>query len=105
MSIYIIPVQNRTDANILAVELSGEFFQLKFTFNINEFKWYMSIIKNNVDIVSAVKLVSINDLLSQFVAYDIPQGRMFVEDKDGLFADPDDTNFGESVFLKYDDLS
>ncbi len=104
MSIYIIPVQNRTDANSLTVELSGDFFQLKFTFNANESMWYMSIVKNNVEIASAVKLVSTDDLLAQFRAYDIPEGRMFVEDKDGLFSDPDETNFGESVFLKYDDL-
>ena len=104
MSVYIIPVQNRTDANILSVELSGEFYQFNFIFSANESKWYMSIIKNNVEIISSVKLVSSDNLLAQFVAYDIPVGRMFVEDKDGLFADPNETNFGESVFLKYDDL-
>jgi len=105
MSIFIIPVQNRTDANILTIELSGDFYQLKFEFNANEMMWYMSIIKGTIEIISSVKLVSSDDLLSQFRAYDIPKGKIFVEDKDGLFSDPNEENFGESVFLKYDDLS
>ena len=98
---YNIPVQNRTDANTLSVELSGEIFQLAFRFNINESKWYMDVSKNDSVIVAGVKLVESDDLLSQYRAYDIPKGAISVVDKDGLFQDPDGSNFGESVFLRY----
>lgn len=102
--IFNIPVQNRTDANTLSVELSGDIFTLAFRFNANELKWYMDIIKNNEHVVSGVKLVESTDLLSQYRSYDVPAGQISIVDKDGLFKDPDDTNFGESVFLRYDDV-
>lgn len=103
MSVFNIPVQNRTDANRLSVELSDEIYEFSFKFNANESMWYMSIIKNSVDIVSAVKLVASDDLLAQFRAYDVPHGTIKIVDKDGHFADPNESNFGESVFLRYDD--
>lgn len=103
MSIFNIPVQNRTDANRLSVELSGEIFELAFKFNANESMWYMDIIKNSIAIVAAIKLVASDDLLSQFRAYDVPRGTIKIVDKDGFYADPNETNFGESVFLRYDD--
>jgi len=103
VSIFNIPVQNRTDANRLTVELSGAFYELRFLFNANESLWYMDLIKDSVAIVSAIKLVSGDNLLAQFKAYDVPAGRLFIEDKDGLYSDPNETNFGESVFLRYDD--
>ena len=103
MSVFNIPVQNRTDANRLSVELSGEIFEFAFKFNANESMWYMDVIKNSITIVAAVKLVSSDDLLTQFRAYDIPAGKITIVDKDGFYADPNETNFGESVFLRYDD--
>lgn len=103
MSIFNIPVQNRTDANRLTVELSGVFYELRFLFNGNESLWYMSLIKNSIEIVSGIKLVSGDNLLSQFRAYDVPDGRLYIEDQDGKYADPGEFNFGESVFLRYDD--
>ncbi len=103
MTVFNIPVQNRTDANTLEVDLSGVIYKLAFNFNANESKWYMDLIKNDVQIVSGIKLVSSSNLLSQYRAYDVPVGNLFVFDKNGLFADPDETNFGESVFLRYDD--
>ncbi len=103
MTIYNIPVQNNIDANNLSVSLSGDIYELAFRFNSNESKWYMDVIKNLNVILSGIKLVSSNDLLAQFKAYDIPFGRLFIFDKNGLFSDPDGSNFGESVFLRYDD--
>jgi len=103
VSVFNIPIQNRTDANRLTVELSGVFYELRFLFNANESLWYMSIIKDSIEIISAIKLVSGDNLLSQFRAYDIPAGKLFIEDKDGLYSDPNEANFGESVFLRYDD--
>lgn len=103
MSIFNIPVQSRTDANSLSVELSDVVFQLNFRFNLNESKWYMDIVQDNEHIVSGIKLVESDDLLSQYRAYDVPSGKILIVDKDGLFKDPNETNFGESVFLRYDD--
>ena len=104
MSVFNIPVQNRTDANTLSVELSGVIFTLAFRFNANESKWYMDIIRNNVNVVSGVKLVESVDLLAQYRSYDVPAGQILIVDKDGLYKDPDAENFGESVFLRYDDV-
>jgi len=103
MSLYNIPVQNRTDANSMSISLSGELFELKFRFNANEQKWYMSILKESARVVSGVKLVASADLLFQYAAYNIPSGKMSVVDVDGNYADPNETNFGESVFLRYED--
>jgi len=103
MSLFNIPVQNRTDANSISISLSGILFTLNFRFNANESKWYMDILKESVNIVSGIKLVASADLLSQFIAYDIPEGTMSVVDVNGNYADPDESNFGQSVFLRYED--
>lgn len=102
MSIYNIPVKDTTDANSFAVELSGDIFVFNFRFNENENKWYFDVIKNSINILLGIKLVNSEDLLSQFIAYDIPQGIISIVDVEGLYADPDDLNFGESVFLRYE---
>ena len=86
--IFNIPVQNRTDANSLAVELSGVIFTLNFKFNANESKWYMDIIRNNDHVVSGIKLVESDNLLSQYRSYDVPTGVIQIVDKDGLYKDP-----------------
>ena len=85
-----------------AIELSGGLFVFNFTFNANENKWYFDVLKNSVHVVSGVKLVTGEDILSQFRAYDIPEGVVSIVDVTGLYADPDDLNFGESVFLRYE---
>ena len=103
MALYNIPVQKGTDANSFSVELSGEVFEFNFTFNKSESKWYMSVLRNSVAVVSGQKLVNSQDLLSQYRAYNIPQGVLSIVDKDGLFADPDELNFNESVFFRYED--
>lgn len=103
MSIYNIPVKDRTDANSLSVELSGIVFLLTFKFNRNELKWYMDIESDLGHVVSGVKLVAGDDLLQQYRAYDVPSGAISIVDKNGLYTDPDAENFGESVFLRYED--
>lgn len=103
MSLYNIPVKSGTDANSLSIALSGEFFLLTFKFNRNEQKWYMDIENEAGTVVLGIKLVAVDDMLEQYRAYDVPAGVMSVVDKDGLYADPNETNFGESVFLRYED--
>jgi hypothetical protein len=98
-----IPVRSLTDAYSFSMLLSGDVFEFLLRFNGNEQKWYMTVLRSDAIVLAGVKLVHSEDLLAQFIAYDIPQGTLSIHDKDGNYADPNDLNFGESVFLRYEE--
>lgn len=100
---YTIPVRNTTDTYLFAVELSGKVFDMRLHYNQRESHWYLDVARNGDDIVQGIKLVHTDDLLSQFRAYEIPEGKLIVHDITGAYRDPDADNFGETVLLQYED--
>lgn len=100
---FTIPVRNTTDTYLFAVELSGKVYDMRLHYNLRESHWYLDVSRNGSDIVKGVKLVHSDDLLSQFRAYEIPEGKLIVYDITGAYRDPDADNFGETVLLQYED--
>lgn len=100
---YTIPVRTSTDPYRFSVELSGKVFDLRIHYNLREKHFYCDFIHNDNNILTGVKLVHSDDLLSQYRAYDIPDGKIIVHDITGQYRDPDSTNFGETVLLQYED--
>lgn len=100
---YTIPVRTTTDTYLFAVELTGKVYDMRLHYNQRETHWYLDISRNDTDIVKGVKLVHSDDLLSQFRAYDIPEGKLIIYDITGNYRDPDADNFGENVLFQYED--
>ena len=102
--IKTIPIQSGTYANKFTASLNGKVFEIALHFNKRESKWYMDIKREEINVLSGVKVVNSTDLLAQYTAYDIPEGKILITDLDNLYRDPDAENFGQTVLLQYDDL-
>lgn len=106
MSTYIIPVAETTDPFDEQVELDGRVFDLYFRWNVRSDHWSIDIGRDGIVLIYGIKLVTISDLLAQYTRIaDLPDGTLFVDDLDGLDADPDADNFGDRVVLKYTDAA
>jgi len=102
VSTFIIPVSDTTDPFDEQVELDGRVYDLAFRWNPRGIHWSMDIARDGDILVYGVKLVVIDDLLSQYQRIGgLPDGVLFMEDLDGLDTDPNDVNFGDRVVLKY----
>ena len=106
MSTFIIPVNDTIDPFDLQVELDGRVYDLYFRWNSRGIHWTMDLGRDGTVLVYGIKLVVTTDLLSQYQRIaDMPDGILFVDDLDGLDNDPNDTNFGDRVVLKYTDTA
>lgn len=102
MSDFIIPVSETTDSFIEQVDLDGLIYDLQFRWNERDNHWFMDIGRDGVFLIEGIKLVNSPDLLNGLGRIeDLPEGVLSVEDLDGFYSDPDDTNFGDRVQLRY----
>jgi len=102
MSDFTIPVAETTDSFIEQVDLDGLIYDLQFRWNKRDNHWFMDIGRNGVFLLLGIKLVHSSDLISEFERIeDLPEGILSIEDLDGFYSDPDDTNFGDRVQLRY----
>lgn len=102
MSTFIIPVSETTDPFDQQVELDALVYDLTFRWNLRGNHWSMDIGRDGVVLIYGIKLVVIDDLLSQYQRIaNLPDGTLFIDDLDGLDKDPDGDNFGDRVVLKY----
>lgn len=98
----IIPVTKTTDAFMQQVALDGVVYDLTFYWNPRGNHWFIDIGRDSVTLIRGVKLVNSSDLLQQFSRIEgLPSGVLQVVDLDGLDRDPDASNFGDRVQLRY----
>lgn len=108
----IMPVfQDRSSRYEFDIELAGEVWHLKFSWNAREEAWYMDIqTQNQVDIISGIKMVINYPLLNQYIAYNLPEGNFILWDLEqnpstgGVTFD----NFGKRyqlIFLSNEELT
>lgn len=87
-------------------DLDGRVYDLTFRFNARDEKWRVTFEVDGVVILRSLVLVIGEDLLSESRHIEeLPPGNLIVRDLEGLDADPDGTNFGETTLLLYDDLT
>ena len=102
MSDFIIPVSETTDSFIEQVDLDGRVYDLRFHWNSRDNHWFLDIGRDGIFLINGVKLVSSSDLISEFGRIEeLPPGLLSVEDLDNIDTDPDETNFGDRVQLRY----
>lgn len=104
MATYTIPLPIGLQSFTQQVELDGKVYDLLFKYNARESRWYMTIARNDVTLLSGLKLVHGSDLLSQFkYVEDIPKGLLAIVDLNSLYADPDADTLGQTVVMRYTD--
>lgn len=102
MSTFIIPVSETTDPFEQQVELDGRVYDLTFRWSERGQHWSLDIGRDGNILIAGIKLVIVPDLLIQARRIgELPEGTLFIEDLDGLDNEPNDTNFGDRVVLKY----
>lgn len=116
MATFKIPVPTTTDPFSQQVELDGLIYDLTFLWNSRDSHWSLTIARSDVVLIRGIKLITINalasglepdnDLLYQFRRIeDMPPGKLYIQDLDGLDRDPDGTTFGDRVILIYEEES
>lgn len=104
MSTWTIPTVAGVEAFDQQVELDGRVYDLRFRWNARDGHWFMDVGRDGQTVLYGIKLVHVDDFLSQVRRVEeLPPGRLYVVDLDGLDRDPDDENFGDRVLLRYDD--
>jgi hypothetical protein len=104
--IYIIPTPTGLLSFNQQVELDGMVYDLYFRWNARDQHWALTISTNGVVLFAGIKLVISSDLLEYARRIDnIPPGKLYIEDLDGFFRDPDGDLFGNRVVLKYEEAS
>ena len=102
MSDFVIPVSETTDSFIEQVDLDGRVYDLQFHWNERDNHWFLDIGRDGTFLINGIKLVNSPDLISEFGRIeDLPPGLLSVEDLDDIDTDPNATNFGDRVQLRY----
>ena len=106
MAFFTIPIPAEIIPFEEQVELDGTLYTFRFRYYSRDGIWRLTIIKSGTVLLSGVKIVNTLDLLAQYRHLeDLPLGDIIVSDQNLLDSDPDDTNFGDSVLLMYQDTA
>jgi len=101
---FTIPVISTVELNTQQVEMGGKFYDLIIRYNPRDEHFMLDISRENVVLISGIKLVCGNDLLAQYLhTADLPKGKLNIVDSLGGYADPTKDNFGVTVQLQYED--
>lgn len=97
-----IPIPLRNDIFIYSFtkELDGLVYSFKIHYNRRIDSWILDI----VDVVNGIRLSGGQDLSRQFKHLEIPPGKLEIIDLDGRFTEPDKTNLGDRVILRYTEI-
>lgn len=83
------------------VTLDGTPFDLSFTWNTREQAWHLSIDRDNVRILSGVKIINSWELIGRFANVLLPSGLILVLDLAKLDELPGRDNLGTDFKLAY----
>ena len=106
MAFFVIPIPATIIPFDQQVELDSTLFTLQFRYSRRTGFWSLTLIRSGAVILANVKVVNSLDLLAQYRHLEeLPLGTIIVSDQNLAFADPNDTNFGESVLFMYQDAT
>lgn len=97
MAVILIPLRNDIFFYSFRKELEGTVYTFEVRYNLRINSWLLSI----PDQVINIRLAGGTDLLSQFKHLDVPPGELRIIDLDGMNTEPDKTNLGDRVILRY----
>ncbi len=80
----IVPIQSAVSSRWqMDMELDGDVYSLRFSYNAREAAWYLDILSDGTELLCGVKLVIGYRLLRQYRAIPgLPNGDFFVQDNE-----------------------
>lgn len=104
MATKLLPVTVTPLAYTFSIELDKVIYQLTFTWNARESRWFMEIADEQLnEIVSGIALVIQWPLLKRFKDSRLPPGLLYALDTQDTGQEADDTDLGTRVLLVYEE--
>lgn len=105
-----LPAQGGAVPYRFQTDLEAVLYTFQFRWNARDNHWYMDVYQTGTAILVGIKVTNSDDLLSQFghmqVDGRLPPGTFEVFDTDeALRRDPDQTTFGDTVVLLYNEAA
>lgn len=106
MAIIQLPLRSDVPAFTFQTDLDGTTYSFKFRYNSRTDRWAFDILTaNNEPIVSGVLVVTGTLLLERFSGARLPQGDLFVLNKEDENASPGRDDLQKNVFILYDEVA
>ena len=106
MAIVQLPLRNDVPAFSFQTDLDGTTFSFKFRYNSRTDRWAFDIATaNDEPIISGVLVVTGTFLLERFSDARLPQGDMFVLNKEDENVSPGRNDLQKNVFILYDEAA
>ena len=106
MALIQLPLRSDVPAFTFQTDLDGTTFSFKFRYNSRMDRWAFDIATaNNDPIISGVLVVTGTSLLERFADARLPQGDMFVLNKEDENVSPGRNDLQKNVFILYDEAA
>ena len=106
MALIELPLRSDVPAFTFQTDLDGTTFSFKFRYNSRMDRWAFDIATaNNEPIISGVLVVTGALLLERFSDPRLPQGDMFVLNKEDENVSPGRNDLQKNVFILYDEAA
>lgn len=102
MALRNIPIDKTQPNHEFSLTLEGVTYIFNFILNIRDGRWYMTIKRENGNvIVASIPLVVNSQLIGKFATKDLPPGEILCIDDTGKSLEPGPDSFGETHSLIY----
>lgn len=106
MALIQLPLRSDVPAFTFQTDLDGTTYSFKFRYNSRMDRWAFDILTANEEpIVSSVLVVAGTFLLERFSDPRLPQGDLFVLNKEDENASPGRNDLQKNVFILYDEAA
>ena len=106
MALIQLPLRSDVPAFTFQTDLDGTTYSFKFRYNSRMDRWAFDILTaNNDPIIEGVLVVTGTLLLERFSDPRLPQGDMFVLNKEDENVSPGRNDLQKNVFILYDEVA
>ena len=106
MALIQLPLRSDVPAFTFQTDLDGTTFTFKFRYNSRMDRWAFDIQTANEDpIISGIPVLTGTSLLKRFEDDRLPEGELFVLNKEDETASPGRNDLQENAFILYDEAA
>ena len=104
MALIQLPLRNDVPAFSFQTDLDGTTYSFKFRYNSRSDRWIFDILTaNEIPIISGVPVLTGTSLLKRFESDLLPEGDLFVLNKEDESASPGRNDLQENAFILYNE--
>jgi len=106
MTTFLLPLRNDLNNYDYRVDLAGDTYRLKFTYNIREERYHLSIYSDVGVLLATTPLVLNNDLIGRFRPSqpNLPAGTLYTIRESGSNEEPEKEDYGVDFQLYFTDV-